>query len=337
VSAISLPRRPPCRPTAAINAQYEADLEAFCAAIVELNSGLDFKVSSRGWCYLLEEHGLAKGDFNSAQTLINDCRKSGRLPLDICAEDGRREFEHLEFINHKTPTAEAADIIEEIRWLPDVYTPLSFWEDQDYYLQMLVEKVDLRSLFSNVCRTYRVPLANAAGWSDINGRADMMRRFAQWDAEGKQCVLLYCGDHDPGGLNISGFIRSNLEDLAGAVGWQPNNLIIDRFGLNFDFIEAQGLTWIDNLETSSGGRLDSPRHPDHRKSYVQDYLRRFGARKVEANALVTRPEAARELCRQAILRYVSEDAPDRYRKALEPHREQVRGEVVRLLSDEFGT
>jgi hypothetical protein len=58
----------------------------------------------------------------------------------------------------------------------------------------------------------------------------MMKRFAKHEAAGRQMVLLYCGDHDPGGLNISGSLRSNLEDMAGAAGWHPTNLIIDRFG-----------------------------------------------------------------------------------------------------------
>ena len=87
-----------------------------------------------------------------------------------------------------------------------------------------------------------------------------MHRFEEMEDAGKQCVLLYCGDHDPGGLAISDFLQSNFEDLSDAVGWFPDNLIIDRFGLNYDFIEENNLTWIDNLETSSGGRLDDPRH-----------------------------------------------------------------------------
>jgi hypothetical protein len=74
--------------------------------------------------------------------------------------------------------------------------------------------------------------------------------------------------------------------------------------LNADFIEANGLSWIDNLETSSGGRLDDPRHTDHRKPYVQTYIREFGVRKCEANPLVVTPEAGRQLCRDAILQYV---------------------------------
>lgn len=199
-------------------------------------------------------------------------------------------------------------------------------------MEMWVEKIDLRSLFLPVCEQYKVPIANCRGWSDLNMRAAMMRRFAQHEAEGRQCVLLYCGDHDPAGLQISSFIKGNLGELAGAVGWSPANLIVDRFGLNADFILKNNLTWIDNLETGSGKRLDDPRHPDHRKPYVQDYIERFGVRKVEANALVVRPEAGRELCRQAILNYVPERAPDLYEQKLAPWREQLRNEIKRQFA-----
>jgi hypothetical protein len=116
--------------------------------------------------------------------------------------------------------------------------------------------------------------------------------------------------------------------LSTAVGWHPDNLIIDRFGLNFDFIEEHRLTWIDNLETSSRGRLDDPKHPDHHKTYVQSYLRRFGARKVEANALVVRPEPGRTLYRQAILKYGSEDALASYERELAWAREELKRAVA---------
>ena len=153
----------------------------------------------------------------------------------------------------------------------------------------------------------------------------MMRRFKMWEARGKQCVLLYCGDHDAGGLRISEFLRSNIAGLAIAVGWTPDNLIIDRFGLDYDFIEANNLTWIDNLETSS-------KHPDYSKPYVQNYLKRFGARKVEANALVARPRAGREFFRQAILRYVPASAISDYRRKLDVEREKLRQAIIRRMA-----
>ena len=95
--------------------------------------------------------------------------------------------------------------------------------------------------------------------------------------------------------------------------------------------EQQRLTWIDNLETGSRRRLDDPRHPDHAKPFVQDYLKRFGARKVEANALVVRPDAGRELCHQAITKYVSPDLVSAYEATLHDLREQVQAEVQRLV------
>jgi hypothetical protein len=97
-------------------------------------------------------------------------------------------------------------------------------------------------------------------------------------------------------------------------------------------IEAEGLSWIDNLETSSGMRLDDPRHPDHSKSYVQDYLRQFGATKCEANALVVAPEAGRDLCRRAILEHVPATTPARYRARLARARERLHQAIERRLS-----
>jgi hypothetical protein len=153
----------------------------------------------------------------------------------------------------------------------------------------------------------------------------------------------------PAVSNISGFLRDNLKDLAGAAalilrrdynisvtaaGMEAfvETIKVDRFGLNHDFIEANNLTWIDNLETGSGRSLDDPKHEDHFKPYVQDYIRRFGVRKCEANALVVAPEAGRRLCREAIGRYIDEDALDRYEERLQEPREELR----RAIYERFG-
>ena len=119
--------------------------------------------------------------------------------------------------------------------------------------------------------------------------------------------------------------------MSGATGYTPDNLIVDRFGLNFDFIEAEGLSWSENLVTSSGEDLANERHPDHGKPYVQNYLRQFGARKVEANALVVRPEAGRCLCLDAVRRYV----PDAVLANFEARRVEAqigaKAEILQLL------
>jgi hypothetical protein len=252
-----LPRRLPGRQSAAAVAAYRQHVGRFCKLVLQIQSTMDFRVGSRGWCYILEQHGLRKGEFDIAERLITECRKSGDLPLDICAEDASRETIGLEQLNGNGIDEEVESWIDYLRdQAHEQYTPISFWDDLKVYVEVATEKLDLRNLFEPVCAEFHVPITNFKGWSDLNSRADVMRRFDMHEAAGRGCVLLMCGDHDPGGLQITKTMRKNLEDLSRAVGWLPDNLVITRFGLNADFVNRHGLTWIDNLETSSGERLD---------------------------------------------------------------------------------
>ena len=311
---------------------YRAKLREFCDKIRKIDETLDYKVSSRGWCYILEEHGLGKDQFQRCQNLINDCRKNGMLPFDLCAPDPRRAAEGIEGVDDPDLDAEAESALQNVREWHEDYRPSSFWDTVDAYIEMAVEKVDLKSLFGPICLEHHVPISNKAGWGDIDLRCSMMLRFKEMEAKGKACALLYCGDFDPGGLNISDFLHKNFADLAGAVGWSPRNLVIERFGLNEDFIKKHGLTWIDNLKTGGGKLpLDDPRHPDHNKAYVQEYLRKYGARKVEANALVVRPEAGRQLCRDTLARFIDLDALAAYEAEIAEQREQLRLKIEAVL------
>jgi hypothetical protein len=57
---------------------------------------------------------------------------------------------------------------------------------------------------------------------------------------------------------------------------------------------------------------------------------------VESDALLKVPEIGRDLCRQAILKYVPASAPRRYRAKLAPVRAELRRELDRLLRDSTG-
>lgn len=324
------------RKTAAQQAEHEAQLSSFYTTIRQIESRLDFAVSARGWCYLMENSGaITKAEFDRVETLINAARKSGVLPIDICAMDENRSFDCVEYQDTPDIGAYLVEVMESTERYLRSYRPLSFWDEQPCYLEVLVEKIDLKSLFAPICRDIAMPIANAKGWPDIHVRAAMMRRFKQHEAAGRQCVLLYCGDHDPAGLRIADSYRAMFADIS-AVGWTPENLIIDRFGIDADFIEEHRLTWIDNLVTGSGKDLTDPRHPDHTKPYVQDYLRRFGARKVEANALVVAPQAGRQLFRKAIERYLGDigQARREFESRLELPRRQLRERFAATLASQ---
>jgi len=312
----------------------DTTLREFADYVKEISARIGFKVSSRGWCYQLEQAGyITKDNFDKVTTLINNCRKKGFLPVDFVAEDSPREFKNI-----VTPDKDIdfesflTDRLESVFDLGHHYTP-DYWKGEKYYIQIVVEKTDLVTLFLPVCEKYKIPIANSKGWSSVLQRAQYARRYAEAQANGNKCVLLYCGDHDPDGLRISDFLRKNLADLKNVVwgdgmeGYDPADLIIERFGLNYDLIQRNNLTWIDNLITGSGKNLADPEHKNNKMPYVQTYLKDIGERKCEANAIVPMPDVARELCEKSITKYLGLDAEDRFyekdQKIIQDYREYL--------------
>jgi hypothetical protein len=310
---------------------FTAKLKLFAENLIKIQEKINFKISSRGWCYQLEGYGLInKSQFDKVQRIINECRKRGFLPLNFTAEDKSRVFECVETspISVKEFLNDYVNILNEAS---DYYLP-SFMEDKAYYIQILVEKIDLKTLFKPITNYYRIPIATAKGWSDINQRAEIISRFKEAEERGQIPVLLYCGDFDCAGLLISKRLKKNLKDLEKATGWDCSNLIIDRFGLNYDFIIENNLTWIDNLITGSGKDLANPKHNDYNKPYVQDYIKQYGIRKVEANAIVVIPDIAKELLSNTLLKYFSEEDFEDYSK-LRADKEQEIKNIIK--SEEF--
>ena len=314
-------------------------LEQFSQILQDMSTTIGFKVSSRGWCYLMEQAGyINKDQFSKVDHAINKCRKEGYLPVDFVAEEDARAFVGVETPNIFTEKSEMKDVLAWM--LRDVldghkyYTP-DWWEGEEYYIQMLVEKIDLKTLFEGVCREYHIPVANAKGWSSILQRAEYARRFKEAEDRGLKCVLLYCGDHDPDGLRISDTIMANLYQVQeihwqdGEKGYDPSNLTIKRFGLNYDFIIKNQYTWIDNLITGSGMNLASNAHKNNKLPYVQNYLKKIGARKCEANAIVTTPDKAKRLVRDEIESWIGVGAKNRFAEK----RKEVKNEYQDLLEE----
>lgn len=318
-------------------ARRREELQAFVNDLKNISRDIGFKVSARGWCYILENAGkITKDQFELVNGWINESVKLGILDVDFVAEDSSRLFSGVEHPEERSVVGYFKDVLQSIPNVGDWYTP-DWWANEDYYIQVVVEKVDLKTLFEPIATQYHIPIANARGWSSILQRAQFARRFKEAEEQGKWCVLLYCGDHDPDGLRISQTMRKNLEDIQditwsdGEQGYDPSNLTIERFGLNYDFIMEHNLSWIDNLTTGSGKNLASPQHKNHNLPYVQDYLKQYGERKCEANALVVAPAAGQRLFENSVKKYLGEDALVRFAEL----REQVKTRFKKQVFDKI--
>lgn len=291
------------------NFDYEERLTEFAQEVLAENSRRSnpIKYSSRGWCYMLEGLGkIHKGEFNACQKAINDCRKIGLLPINFVAEDQdtTRHFKGIHVASEPQVQFKRLkkDVQEMLDNLPSRTT--DYWIGEEYYVMVCVEKGDILNLFKPICREYHVPIVSSKGWAPIRLRGHIATLCERAERNGLKPVLLLFYDHDPAGIKITKTFRKNLSDCERGTGWSPDELIIERFGLNKEAIDKYNLMWIENLRTGSG-----------RESRDWEYRRKYGARKCESNALFKNDEtlrAAEEICRNAIEKYYGTDALERF-------------------------
>ena len=321
---------------------YLESLKQFANDLIRIQEGIDFRMSARGWCYAVEPYGLNKGDFNWMQKQINEARKEGYLkPGFIFEEEGHKvteaddyEYSPEDYVNDEYDTWQGAE--DTFRNSHENYTGVSFWKDKNYFIQMLVEKSDLKSLFAPVCEKYYIPLANMRGWGSMEQKATMAKNFMEAEGDGKTPVLLVCCDFDPPGLSISGILNDTFVKHSKFSGWYPHNLIVERVGLNYDFIIKNKLTWIDQIHTISGRNLADPNHKFYKSNTydIQGYIEKYGERKCEANAIVVAWKLGREMLVKRIEKYVGEGAYDKYIKDTVKKRKEVKELIDKKLEEE---
>lgn len=311
-------------------------------AIERMSRDTGYKFGPRGWAYYAEGLGLiTKGEFDRFEKLLVDMRKDGELDPDVIEPDASRiathvgDFEGSSYAPEQMAKWAVDDISDNLRRWAESYHQHGYWDDLDYYVEMIVEKKDLVQIFKSTADRYNVRITNGKGDTDIHSRLAMLKRFRDHTEAGRRCVLLAVGDHDPKGLFIVEGLRRTLMSCTGIKGlnWWDADFDVVNVGLTEAQIDRMGLMKINNLETGGGKDLSSPRHPDHYKPYVQDYLANFGVWKCEANALVGYPQKAMDMLEDAITQYIPAEHPDDIEAKNEPAQEAVREEISRLVQN----
>lgn len=309
-------------------------------AIEILSRESGYKFGPRGWAYYAEGLGLiTKGEFSRFEKLLTDMRKDGELDPDVIEPDSSRmatevgDFGAAAYTPESLAQHAVSQIGSELRSWADSYYANGYWDDLDHYVEMIVEKKDLVQIFREVADRYNIRITNGKGDTDIHTRLAMLKRFRDHTRDGRRCILLAIGDHDPKGLHIVDGLHRTFMSCAGIKGldWNRPDFEVVPIGLTESQIDDLGLMKIGNLETGGGRDLSDPRHPDHNKPYVQDYIARFGVWKCEANALVGNPARAQDLLESAINEFIPGSHPENVAAQNEPGQEAARAEISRLM------
>ncbi len=147
------------------------------------------------------------------------------------------------------------------------------WENQRYYVEVLIEKKALQGVFQSVCSYNRVALGACKGYPSLTFLHDLYLRFLKATDEGKTPIILYFGDYDASGEDIPRSIQENLA----------------KFGVDVEvrrvaLMEEQVLAW--NLPPAPTKETDT------RAAKWE------GIGQVELDAV--RPEKLQALCQEAI-------------------------------------
>ncbi|MDH3779836.1 MAG: hypothetical protein OES15_03155 [Nitrosopumilus sp.] len=244
--------------------------------ILDEYSDQGYKITLRQLYYELVSKNIIANDqkeYNNLGTLINDARYYGYVDWEIM-EDNVRTLNYSGFYDN------IAHLIDNSI---DSYR-LDRWQNQDYYVEVWVEKDALSSFIKRVTNQYQIPLMVNRGYSSATAMYKSSLRFNRKTYQDqKNCILLYLGDHDPSGLNM-------IEDIDNRLNTFECSVKIVHVALTMEQIEQYN---------------PSPNPAKITDSRSKGYIRKYGNKSWEIEAL--KPTTLIELVESYIKKYLDED------------------------------
>ena len=105
------------------------------------------------------------------------------------------------------------------------------WARQPYHIEVMVEKDALSGILLPVCQRLDIALTACKGYNSLSNMYEAGGRlWNHWNGYGRQQpVILYLGDHDPSGIDMTRDIKERLVLFSGLCTLQ-----VDRLALNFN-------------------------------------------------------------------------------------------------------
>jgi hypothetical protein len=108
---------------------------------------------------------------------------------------------------------------------------LDYWERQNTYVEVWVEKDALSSVIERPCNELRVPYMPCKGYLSASEAWRAGRRFMEHAENGRHCVMIHLGDHDPSGIDMTRDNSDRLEIFA------EQGIEVRRIALNMDQVQ----------------------------------------------------------------------------------------------------
>lgn len=191
---------------------------------------LGYVLTVRQIYYQFVKQDLIKNDekmYRKFITTIRDARMAGEISWKAI-EDRARSFNDFYF------REDATELVSE---LPDIIQ-FDYWDRQEYYVEVWVEKDALGNVIEKACTPWRVPHLACRGYVSASEAWRAGRRFLDKAVNhGKQGILLHLADHDPCGIDMTRDNRDRLAIFSEVAG----RCEVKRIALNMDQVEELGI------------------------------------------------------------------------------------------------
>ena len=231
------------------------DQIATANAIIDEYAAQGFDLTLRQLYYQMVARGHIENSERSYKNfgnVIDDGRLAGLIDWDRIVDRTRnlRVNGHFRDPAHIMTTAASSFQIDK-------------WGRQPYRVEVWVEKDALIGVVEVPCRRLDVPFFACRGYTSQSEMWAAAQRLKSWRRRGQTPVILYLGDHDPSGIDMTRDVADRMTLFAGG-------LKVDRLALNWNQVE----------------RYSPPPNPAKlTDSRAEGYIAKFGLSSWELDAL----------------------------------------------------
>jgi len=130
--------------------------------------------------------------YSRVGSIINDARLAGLIDWDAIEDRTRNMVKNSHWVS-------PGDIIKSAA---SSYA-IDKWENQEYRVEVWVEKEALSGIFERICRSLDVPFFACRGYVSQSEMWRAAQRLRSWERAGYKTVVLHFGDHDPSGIDMT--------------------------------------------------------------------------------------------------------------------------------------
>ncbi|HEA30212.1 MAG TPA: hypothetical protein ENH91_09490 [Leeuwenhoekiella sp.] len=168
--------------------------------------------------------GNNQKNYNNLGAVINHARLAGLIDWEAIVDRTRNLKTNLHW-------DDPADIILQCAR----QFAINKWQDQDYHVEVWIEKEALIGVIEPVCQRWDVPFFACKGYTSQSEQWRAGRRFKKAISRGQNVIIFHLGDHDPSGIDMTRDNQERTQMFAEGEGVE-----VRRLALNMDQVEDQG-------------------------------------------------------------------------------------------------